>query len=372
MDVFLGQGTFTGPDSVTVAGQTLRFRRAVIATGARAARPDVPGLAETGFLTNENVFALTRLPARLAVIGGGPIGCELAQAFARFGSRVALLHRAARILPREESEASFRVRQSLQRDGVEIVLDCEVLAAHRRGGDKVLRLRSGGTERELAVDEVLVGAGRKPNVEGMGLEAARVDFDPHKGVKVDDHLRTSNRHIFAAGDVCSRFQFTHAADAMARIVIQNALFFGRARASALIIPWCTYTAPELARCGLTEEEAKEQGVAVQAFVQELRHIDRAVLDGEDEGFVKVLVRAGSDRIVGATIVTAHAGEMIGAVSLAMTAKLGLKKLAATIFPYPTQGEALRKIGDAYNRTRLTPWVRWVLGKWLGWLAGSAD
>jgi pyruvate/2-oxoglutarate dehydrogenase complex dihydrolipoamide dehydrogenase (E3) component len=185
-----------------------------------------------------------------------------------------------------------------------------------------------------------------------------------KGVVVDERLRTSNPRIYAAGDVCSRYQFTHAADAMARIVIQNALFMGRARSSALTIPWCTYTDPEIARVGLSETEAKEQGIAVQVFTQELAHVDRAVLDGEAEGFVKVLVRQGSDRIVGATIVSAHAGEMIGEVSLAMTNGLGLKRLARTIHPYPTQAEALRKLGDAYNRTRLTPWRRWLLGKWL--------
>jgi pyruvate/2-oxoglutarate dehydrogenase complex dihydrolipoamide dehydrogenase (E3) component len=216
------------------------------------------------------------------------------------------------------------------------------------------------------VDEILVGTGRQPNVEGLNLEAAGVHSDSKKGITVDDHLRTGNPRIFAAGDVCSRFQFTHAADAMARIVIQNALFLGWARASALTIPWCTYTSPELAHCGLTEAEAKEQGIALQVFTLELRHLDRAVLDGEDEGFVKVLVRTGSDRIVGATIVAAHAGEMINEVSLAMTAGVGLKKLSATIHAYPTQAEALRKIADAYNRTRLTPWAKCLLGKWLAW------
>jgi pyruvate/2-oxoglutarate dehydrogenase complex dihydrolipoamide dehydrogenase (E3) component len=369
VDVFLGQGAFTGPDTLAVAGQQLRFSCAVIATGARAKRPDIPGLAEAGFLTNENVFAMTALPPRLAVIGAGPIGCELAQAFARLGARVLLLDHNPRILSREDADAAGVVRAALERDGVEFILSAAVEQVQRHGGAKVLHIRG---SRDAAfvlqreVDEILVGAGRQPNVEGMGLEAAGVRFDPRKGVVVDDRLRTSNARIYAAGDVCSRFQFTHAADAMARIVLQNALFLGRARVSALTIPWCTYTAPELARVGLSPAEAKEKGVAIDVFTQPLAAVDRAVLDGETEGFVRVLVKRGTDRIVGCTIVAAHAGEMMGEVSLAMTHGLGLRKLASTIHPYPTQTEALKKIGDAYNRTRLTPWVKWLLGKWLAW------
>ncbi len=366
VDVFLGSGRFTDRDALEVAGETLRFSRAVIVTGARAATPPIPGLAEFGVLTNENVFTLTELPPRLAVIGAGPIGCELAQAFARLGSKVTLVEVLPRILAREDADATDLVRRALVHDGVEVVTDCKIESASRQGDGKALLLRGPGGERTLLVDAVLVGAGRKPNVENMGLEAAGVSFDPAKGITVDDRLRTTNPNVYAAGDVCSRYQFTHAADAMARVVIQNALFLGRARVSSLTIPWCTYTDPELARVGLSEDEAKAQGVAVDVFTQPLEGVDRAVLDGEAEGFFKLLVRKGGDRIVGATIVAAHAGEMIGEVSLAMTNGLGLRRLARTIHPYPTQAEALRKLGDAYNRTRLTPWVRWLFGKWLAW------
>jgi len=218
----------------------------------------------------------------------------------------------------------------------------------------------------LAVDRLLIAAGRQPNVESLGLEAAGVVWHDRLGVIVDDRLRTHNPRIYAAGDVCSLWKFTHAADALARIAVQNALFLGRRPVSTLTVPWCTYTDPEVAQVGLTEADAANRRLAVQRFVQPLAHVDRAVLDGEAEGFVQVLVRAGTDRLVGATVVAAHAGELIGELSLAMTNGLGLSALARTIHPYPTQAEALRKLGDAYNRTRLRPWIKSLLERWLAW------
>ncbi len=366
IDVFLGAGKFTGSDTVEVGGKALRFRRAVIATGARAFRPATPGLAEAGFLTNESVFALTDLPKRLAVIGAGPIGCELTQAFARFGSRVTILGNHPQVLPKEDREAADRVEKALRRDGIVLTLGCEVTRVEVRGADKVLHLACGGVAQELAVDEILVGAGRVPNVDGLNLEGVGVEFDHRTGITVDDRLRTTNSRIYAAGDICSKYKFTHAADAMARIVIQNVLFKGRAKASALTVPWCTYTDPEIAHVGLYEHEAKERGIAYRVFTQELNRVDRAVLDGEDEGFVKVLVHPKNDAILGATIVAAHAGDLISEITLAMVGKVGLSTLARTIYPYPTQAEAIKKVGDAYNRTRLTPTVKWLFEKWLAW------
>jgi len=366
VDVYLGQGAFTGPNTVEVAGKTLCFRRAVIATGARAHRPPIPGLADAGFLTNETVFSLTELPPRLAVIGAGPIGCELSQAFARFGSRVHLLGKHPQILPREDKDAAERVAKALRRDGLEFILSCDITRVEKRDRDKVIHLACAEGRRDIIVDAILVGAGRVPNVEGLNLDAAGVRHDGKEGVLVNDRLQTTNRNIYAAGDVCSRFKFTHAADAMARIVIQNALFKGRARASALTIPWCTYTDPEIAHVGLYEHEAREQGVAFRTFTQELHDVDRAVLDGEDEGFIKVMVRGRGDTILGATIVAAHAGDMISEVTLAMAGRLGLRTIASTIHPYPTQAEAIKQVGDAYNRTRLTPTVKWLFEKWLSW------
>ncbi len=366
VDVFLGEGRFLSSDTIEVGSKMLRFRKAAIATGTRAVTVPIPGLAEAGYLTNETVFSLTELPRRLAVIGAGPIGCELAQAFARFGSQVSLLEVAPQILIREDRDAAERVQKALVRDGVRIFLQCTIRNVKPQGTEKVLALEYEGTNSELPVDAILLGVGRAPNVEGLNLEAAGVTYDTKEGVQVNDRLQTTNPRIYAAGDICSPYKFTHMADALARIVIQNALFLGRAKASALTIPWCTYTDPEIAHVGLYEQEAQERGIAVKTFVQELDEVDRAILDGETEGFVKVHVRAGSDKILGATVVARHAGEMVSELTLAMVGGLGLKTLAKTIHPYPTQAEAIRKTADAYNRTRLTPRVKALFETWLAW------
>jgi len=357
VDVYLGEARFSGADTIEVGGQTVRFKRAVIATGARAAAPPITGLAEAGFLTNETVFSLTERPRRLAVIGAGPIGCELAQAFQRLGSQVTVLNDTAHVLSREDEDAAEIVQRAFLRDGVRLVLAAEVMSARREDSESVLRFRHPGGEDEVRVDAILVGAGRAANVEGLGLEAVGVDYQRGQGVRVDDHLRTTNPRIFAAGDVCMEWKFTHAADFAARIVIQNALFFGRKRLSALHMPWCTYTDPEVAHVGASERDAARRGIAVDTYTRHFHEVDRAIVDNEEEGFVKVTVKRGTDQIVGATIVARHAGEMIGELALAMVAKVGLGTLANVIHPYPTQAEAIRQVGDLYNRTRLTPTVK---------------
>lgn len=364
IDVYLGDAGFSGPDTVTVDGCELRFARACIATGARATAPPIPGLEEAGYLTNETVFGLTELPRRLAVIGAGPIGCELAQSFARLGSEVYLVEAMHGIMPNEDPDASEIVKQSLIRDGIRIICCGKSLKIDRTETGKQLTVDSHGTQYELAVDEILVGAGRVPNVENIGLGIAGVEFDK-TGVKVSDSMRTSNPRIYAAGDVCSRYKFTHAADAMARIVIQNALFFGRAKASRLVIPWCTYTDPEVAHVGMYERVAKEEGVSTEILTVDLGEVDRAILDGE-QGLLKVLLAAGTDRILGATLVSRHAGEIISELTTAITHGLGLRKLASVIHPYPTQAEVIKRAADAYNRKRLTPRVqrlfKWILAR----------
>lgn len=364
VDVFLGQGVFTSASTIDVAGATLHFKRAVIATGARAQLPEIPGIAEIAALTNESVFSLTQLPARLTIIGGGPIGCELAQAFANFGSQVTLLEKSNLILSREDLQAASIVQEALRRDGVKILTQSSVKRCSVRGKDKIVTVDHNGQELELASDEVLIGVGRAPNVDGLGLEAAQVTYDARNGVFVNDQLQTSNPAIYAAGDIASRFKFTHAADFLARIAIQNALFRRRARASDLVIPWCTYTTPELAHVGLLPEQAARDGVDVDTYTQEFSAVDRTILEGRTEGFVRVHVKKGTDRIIGATIVADNAGDMIGELSLAMTNGIGLSKIGASIHPYPTRAEAIRKLGDQYSRTRLTPVVKALFKSWL--------
>ena len=365
IDVFLGSARFVGPDAVEVDGTRLRFSKAVIATGTRAARPAIPGLAEAGFLTNETVFELTERPRRLAVIGGGPIGCELAQAFRRLGSEVVLFHSGPHLLNREDPDAAGIVQQAFLREGVHLVLSAKVMRVGRTTAGKTLHFDAGNGPEHVEVDEILLGAGRVPNVDGLGLETAGVQQDG-RGVTVDDQLRTTNPRIYAAGDICMEYKFTHAADAGAWVAVQNALFLGRKRLSALTIPWCTFTDPEIAHVGLYERDAAARGIAMDTYVRELKDVDRAIADGEEEGFVKVHTRKGSDQILGATIVARHAGEMIGEVAVAMAGKIGLGRLAAVVHPYPTQAEAIRQIGDMYNRTRLTPLVKGLFERWLRW------
>jgi pyruvate/2-oxoglutarate dehydrogenase complex dihydrolipoamide dehydrogenase (E3) component len=365
IDVYLGDASFTGPDTVSVGTATLRFARACIATGARPVTPPIPGLVDAGFLNNENVFTLSELPRRLAVLGSGPIGCELAQCFARFGSTVTLIETAPRILPREDRDAAEFVVRALRQDGVEFRLETKVVRVERTASGRTLVVATPLGESQLEVDEILVGVGRAPNVDGMGLDVAGVKFESHSGVEVNDRMRTSNPRIFAAGDVCSRYKFTHAADAMARIVIQNALFFGRSRASGLVMPGCTYTDPEIARVGMDESEAQAQNIPTETIAIQLGSIDRAILDG-DNGLLKVLLQKGTDRILGATLVSAHAGETISELTVAMTHGIGLRGLASVIHPYPTQAEAIKRAADALNRTRLTPRVKRLFERVLAW------
>ncbi|MCA9103039.1 MAG: mercuric reductase [Planctomycetales bacterium] len=366
VDVFFGAAAFSGQDTVEVGDATLRFKRAVIATGARPAVPSIPGIDEVDYLTNETLFSLTELPRRLAVLGAGPIGCEMAQAFARLGSEVCLVESTHGILPREDRDAADVVQQAIVRDGVRLLCCGKQMQVARCDVGVRLTLESHDVAHDVTVDRLLVATGRAPNVDGLGLDVVGVEHDPKSGVKVNNRLQTTNPRIYAAGDVCSQYKFTHAADFLARTVIQNALFPLKAKASELVIPWCTYTSPELAHVGLTPQQAADEGVEIDTLTQTMSEVDRAVLDGEEEGFVKVHVAAGTDRILGATVVAAHAGDLIGAVTLAMRNGIGLGRVASTIHPYPTQAEAFRKLGDAYNRRRLTPASQSLLRRWFRW------
>lgn len=353
VDVFFGHGRFVGATTIEVAGVTLHFKKAVIAAGARASVPEIPGLADVPYRTNETIFSLETLPRHLFVIGAGPIGCEMAQAFAHLGSSVHLLGRGETILPREDADAAQIVQKSLERDGVKLLTQSRVTRVTREGAQIEVEWTCGTRTERTRVNQLLVATGRTPNTDAMNLEAAGVAYDAH-GVKVDDRLRTTNPKIFACGDVCSTQRFTHLADAQARIVIQNALFFGRARASDLVVPHVTYTSPELAHVGISEQEARARAVAIDTLTIPMHEVDRARLDGESEGMLRVHLARGTDRILGATLVAEHAGEMIGELCLAITAKIGLAQIAKTIHPYPTQAEVIKKAADAWSRTRLTP------------------
>lgn len=370
VDVFIGEGRFRGPDTIAVDGKILRFAKAAICTGARAAELPIPGLKEVGSQTNETVFQLVTLPPRLAVIGAGPLGCELAQAFARFGSQVTTFEQECRILPREDQDAASVVERAMVRDGVRFICEANIVRVTARGAEKVIHYKWHGSAEELPVDEILVGTGRQPNVEGLNLEAARVEYD-RNGVKVNHRLQTTNPRIYAAGDICSPLKFTHAADAMAQIVIQNALFphplgLGYASTDSLVIPWCTYTDPEIAHVGMYEGDARAKGLEVDTFTYKLDEVDRAILDGEDEGFARVHLQKGTDKVLGATIVAAHAGEMLTELTLVMKAGLGLGTVAGTIHPYPTQAEVIRKVANAWRKSTLTQGKKRVLGKWFEW------
>lgn len=366
VDVFLGQAKFIDSNTIEVAGRQLKFVKAVIATGARAAAPAITGLEEVPYLTNENLFTLTELPKRFGIIGAGPVGAEMAQSFARFGSEVTLVTSQRGLMPREDRDAAAIVQKSMIRDGVKFVEGSRevVLSVN---DDGTIRMKYGHPEKgyDITVDKLLIAVGRAPNVEGLGLEKVGVDYSA-KGVKINDKFQTTNPKIYAAGDICSPYQFTHAADFMARSVIRNALFMGRARHSSLVIPWATYTSPELAQVGLNKESAVAKGIEIDTFEQQMKHVDRAILEGEAEGFVRIHTRKGTDEIVGATIVAPNAGDLIGEISLAMTGKIGLGSIAGAIHPYPTQGEAIRKVGDAYARTKFTPFVARLFKKWLSW------
>ena len=329
----------------------LRFRKAVIATGSRPAVPPIPGMDAVPHLTSETVFDLAHQPRSLAVVGGGPVGCELAQAFARLGTHVTLIEASGQLLPREDADAAAIVAGALAADGVDVMTAVEVNAAEQAGAGVAL-LHAGG---RITADALLVATGRVAPVAGLRLDAAGILSNPH-GIVVDDRLRTTNPRVYAAGDVASRYQFTHAADALARIVVRNALFFGRQAASRLVIPWCTFTSPQVAHVGITSLEAEKRAVAT--ITVPLSEVDRAVIDDETAGFLRIHHQRG--RILGATVVAHGAGELIGTIAASMQAGLTLAQLSGVVFPYPTLSTALRQAADAFQRTRLTRVARKVL------------
>ena len=367
IDVFFGSARFADQHTVVVGEHRLRFGRAVIATGGRPVAPPVAGLEASPYLTNETIFSLKTLPRRLLIIGAGPIGCELAQAFARFGSTVTVLDQAPAVLPREDPDAAALVRRSLERDEVRFALGARLERVESGGGEVVIHYRqerAGEPDAQSVTgDALLVAAGRAPNIEDLDLDAAGIGVNP-QGVVVSDRLQTSNPRVYASGDVCSAYKFTHAADATSRLILKNALFFGRGKASALVIPWVTYTDPEVAHVGASEADVAVSGGRLSTITIQLSEVDRAIVDDETEGFIRVHHTRG--RVRGCTIVAAHAGEMIGEAVYAMSHNGTLGDFSSTIHPYPTQAEGLRKAGDAYRRQSLTPGVRRWFARYFRW------
>jgi pyruvate/2-oxoglutarate dehydrogenase complex dihydrolipoamide dehydrogenase (E3) component len=347
IDVLFGPARFVAPQSLRVGATALEFSKALIATGARPSPSDIPGLDACGYLTSETVFDLSALPRRLAVIGGGPLGCELAQAFCALGSRVSIVQSEPKFLPIVERDAAELLSRALSRGGVEARLNTEVVAAHLGAGGKVIECATDELRFPIEVDEILLSIGRVANTEALGSEAAGVATEPDGRIRVDEFLRTTNPRVYAAGDVCLHAQFANAAEASARVAVRNAFAGAQEPVSALLIPRCTYCSPEIAHVGLHLPEIKQRGLPVKTYVVMMANVDRAITDDLDDGFLKIHVQEGTDRILGATIVAAHAGEMINEMSVIMNAGIGMRRLAGILHTYPTQTDAIRLAALAY-------------------------
>lgn len=348
VDVFLGTATFKDSNSLLIDGMELKFRKALIATGSRPRIPRIRGLQEAGYLTNETLFNLKECPASMLVIGGGPLGCEMAQALRRFGSEVSIAQRDPMFLENIERDGAQILSNAMARDGVGIYLNAIILDIRMDGPKKIIDLISDDNKNTLEVEHILVSAGRIPSTHMLDLEKANVKWSAQSGLEINDFMQTSNPDIYAAGDVCPDHKFDHVQDGAARIAVSNALNGAQKKLKDLITPWCIYTTPEVAHVGLQVREARSDNIPVKTYTILMHQVDRAIADGEDEGFVKIHVKEGVDQILGATIVARHAGDIINYISMAMTAKLGLQDLADVSFPYPTQAQAIKMAALSYT------------------------
>jgi pyruvate/2-oxoglutarate dehydrogenase complex dihydrolipoamide dehydrogenase (E3) component len=363
VDVFRSEARFISPHEVEVNGQKLRAKNFLIATGSRAVIPKIEGIEDVPYFTNETIFdELKEKPESMIVLGGGPMGCELGQALGRLGVKIDIVQKGTKLLPREDRDVAEFIQTRFAAEGIRVRLNATVRRVSRRDGKIVLEFDKNDP---IAADAILVAAGRTPNLRALNLEAAGVDYDEH-GVNVNAYLQTSQPHIYAAGDITNQLKFTHTADFTARIVVRNILMplqFLRQKVDWSVVPWCTYTDPEVAHVGLGEKEAQQKNVDYDLFVVPLEHIDRAVVESEESGFAKILTAKGSDKILGATIVAPHAGDLLHEFVLAMKAGIGLGTIASTIHAYPTFAELARKAADKYNKTRLTPRAKQIF-TWL--------
>jgi len=365
VDVFRGDARLRSAHEVEIGDTVLRAKNIAIATGSRAAIPKIAGIESVHYFTNETIFdQLETKPESMIVIGGGPIGCELGQTFARLGVRVTILQRGPQLLPREDPEVADFLEKCLRDEGVKVVKNAETKAVSQSSRGIELQLSS-SEQPAIAADVLLISAGRTPRVGEIGLEKIGVASSA-RGVQVNEYLQTTQPHIYAAGDVAGPFLFTHMADTHARVVVRNILMpfqFLRQKIDYSVVPWCTYTDPEIATVGMNESTAKKQNIAYDLITGKLSEVDRAVVEGEATGFVKVLTAKGTDKIRGVTLVCENAGDLLHEFVLAMKNGIGLGKIATTIHAYPTFAELARKAGDKYNKTRLTPTARKIFS-WL--------
>ena len=357
-----GNARFISPWEVDVDGERLTAKHIILASGAEPAVPSIPGLEQIPYLTSDTVWELRELPKRLLVIGGGPIGCELAQAFQRLGAQVTIVQRSG-LLPKEDEDAAQAVEQSLVSDGVTLYTETDSVSFAQSEQGTQFDFVHEGESKTAYFDKVLVATGRKARVSGMGLEELGVSFTPQGTVAVDKYMRTDCKNISAAGDVAGPYQFTHVASHQAWYASVNSLFGSPLRRFTVdysVIPWVTYTSPEVARVGLNEKDAKEQGIAYEVTKYGIDDLDKAIAVSESHGFVKVLTKPGKDKILGVTIVGYHASELLTEFTLAMRHGLGLKKIMATIHPYPTLSEANKYTAGEWQKARkpeaLLKWV----------------
>jgi pyruvate/2-oxoglutarate dehydrogenase complex dihydrolipoamide dehydrogenase (E3) component len=347
IDLYFCEARFAGPHLLLAGDSPLSFEKAIIATGARPKPSDIPGLDRIGYLTSDSVFDLSELPKRLGIIGGGPLGCELAQAFCRLGSHVTIVQNEPKFLPEVERDAAELLSMSMSRDGVETRLNTSVVGARMDGSAKCLEMVNNDVKCSMSVDEVVLTIGRVRNVEDLSLGAAGIEFDPLRGIHVDNFLRTTNVDVHAAGDVCNWHHFTNVADDSARIAVQNAFGAAIQRPPQSQIPWCTYCDPEIAQIGIGLREANRLSIPIQSFTVMMQDVDRAITDGQDDGFVKIYVKNGTDEILGATVVATRASELINEISVIMSAGIGMRRLASILHTYPAQSDAIRLAAVAY-------------------------
>ncbi|HEX4481060.1 MAG TPA: mercuric reductase [Rudaea sp.] len=349
VDVYFGNARFIDRRTIAVDEKTIAFKKALIATGARPRSSNIVGLDDVGYRTSSNIFDLPAVPKRLAIIGGGPLGCELAQGFCRLGANVTIIQNDPKFLPREERDAAELLSRSMARDGVQIRLNTTVVGARIDAVQKTLDMLSNDQKSSLATDEILLSIGRVANVDDLNLDAADVACNPD-GIVVDEFLRTANPQVFAAGDVCLSHKFTHVAKFSALMATENALLDTKHDQRELIVPWCTFCDPEIAHVGMQVWEAKARGIPVKTYTVMMHDVDRAIIDEQDTGFVKIHARDESDEILGATIVASRASEMINEVTVAMKAGVGLRDLAGVLHVYPSQAEAIHLAALAYRRS----------------------